>query len=96
MSTYDELKNEFDENVKKLRAECTHPDISDWIDEYWAPAHSTGYKVKICNICKKEVERIPPKSDGGHWLKGIPPLTEKDLKKIAKEHIDKQKEEKEK
>ena len=27
------------------------------MDYWWAPGHSTGYKVKICRICGKIVDR---------------------------------------
>ena len=30
---------------------------SDWMDEYWAPGHSTGFRVKCCKRCHKELER---------------------------------------
>ncbi len=54
---YKDLKKEFDNKVVKLRAICKHEKISDWIREEWAFAHSTGYKVKICEICEQIVER---------------------------------------
>mgnify|MGYP001057392803 FL=1 len=30
---------------------------SDWMDEWWAPAHSTGYLVKTCDRCHLELSR---------------------------------------
>ena len=55
-----ELKHKYDADLKDLQDNiCKHENISDWIDEYWAPAHSTGYKVKACNDCWKTIERKP-------------------------------------
>jgi hypothetical protein len=61
MKSFDELKKEFDEAVEKLRKECPHDNLSEWMDEYWAPAHSTGCMVKCCNFCSQIVRRIKPK-----------------------------------
>ena len=54
MSSYEELEKEFNQKVKELREKCEHKeeDISDWMTYYWAPGHSSGVEVKICNRCK--------------------------------------------
>lgn len=57
MSDYNKLKQEFEHKVVELQKTCKHKDISKWMDYYWAPAHSTGYKVKICLNCNKEIKR---------------------------------------
>ena len=57
MKTYDELKKEFNEKVKQLQAKCSHPRISDWMDEWWALGHPTGFLVKKCEICDLIVKR---------------------------------------
>ncbi|OGK25131.1 hypothetical protein A3A46_02315 [Candidatus Roizmanbacteria bacterium RIFCSPLOWO2_01_FULL_37_13] len=36
-----------------------------WMEVWWAPAHSTGYKSKFCNICNKELETTREKNK---WL----------------------------
>jgi len=81
MRSYDELKEEFDRKVKELREKCDHSDVTDWIEEYWAPAHSNGCMVKICNICKKEVARDPPKDDTSFWSTKIAPTSLQKFKK---------------
>jgi len=45
--------------VKELREKCEHKkeDISDWMTYYWAPGHSSGVEVKICNRCRKTIVR---------------------------------------
>lgn len=30
---------------------------SDWMEEWWAPAHSTGRKVRVCQRCYKVLEQ---------------------------------------
>lgn len=58
-NTYDELKNIFDNKVKELQERCPHTLITAWLQEYWAPAHSTGFEVRVCKICKKLIEKRP-------------------------------------
>ena len=57
MKTYNELKEEFDKNVEDLQSKCKHEDVSDWMAEWWAIEHPTGWQVKVCNICDKVVAR---------------------------------------
>lgn len=51
MSSYKELKEDFDKKVEELKKNCKHPKLSNWMDEWWAMAHSTGFEVQICEIC---------------------------------------------
>lgn len=30
---------------------------SDWMDEWWAIAHSTGYQVKMCKRCNMHLAK---------------------------------------
>lgn len=62
MKTYNELKEEFDKKVEELQSKCKHEDVSDWIVELWVIS-ATGWKIKICNICKKVVVRKTECSD---------------------------------
>ena len=55
--SYTELLKKFHKDVSNLRANCKHGDISDWIVEYWAITHPTGWQVKECNFCYKIVVR---------------------------------------
>jgi hypothetical protein len=54
--TYDKLKEEFYEKVKKLQEECKHIK-SDWMREEFAIGHSTGHEVRICRNCNKVIEK---------------------------------------
>ena len=53
MKTAQELKDKFDKDLEELQNNCKHEDVTDWLIEEWAPAHSTGYVVKQCRICWK-------------------------------------------
>jgi len=56
MSTYNELKEEFDRKVKELRENCPHINC-DWMEEQWVVAHSTGYEVFVCKVCDKTIDK---------------------------------------
>jgi len=58
MSELEKLRKEFDRKKKELQDNCPHPETTGWIDEWWAIAHPTGYQVKLCKRCGKEIERI--------------------------------------
>jgi len=57
MVTAQELKDKYKKDLKKLQDNCKHEDVSDWIQEYWAPGHMSDFEVKICNICEKTVSK---------------------------------------
>jgi len=76
MVTYKQLRDKFDKDVKKLQKECPHKKTTDWVDKWWAPGHSCGFKVKICLRCNKEVEQYPSKKE-----------REKNREKFRKEFI---------
>ena len=52
MKTAEQLKNEYERNLKKLQSECKHPK-TDWALEWWAPAHASGREVLSCMVCWK-------------------------------------------
>ena len=56
MKSFDELKKDFDKRVRVMQSRCRH-EKSAWMEEWWALAHSTGYKVKVCEFCKKVLRR---------------------------------------
>jgi len=57
MKTYKQLEKQFESDVEELQKNCKHEDISDWIEEWWAVGHSTGHRIKVCNICNKIIRR---------------------------------------
>jgi hypothetical protein len=47
--------------IADLQASCGHPrsEWSTWMGESWAPGHMTGYQVRVCELCGREVDRNP-------------------------------------
>jgi hypothetical protein len=44
------------EEIKNFERSCKHGKLSDWMEEWWAPGHSTGIMVRVCKRCGKIVE----------------------------------------
>lgn len=40
-----------------LQTNCQHKELSNWMQEEWAPAHSTGFWVKVCLFCGTLIKR---------------------------------------
>ena len=57
METYESLREEFERKVRALRERCGHRKVSGWVEEWWAPGHSTGFEVKVCEICREVVAK---------------------------------------
>ncbi len=55
--TIKEMRARHEREIKELQDSCSHPTISHWMSEMWAPGHLTGDEVKICEVCGKEVGR---------------------------------------
>ncbi len=55
MLTAKEIRKKCDEDIKKLQEICNHSE-SQWMNECWAIAHSTGRVVRTCVICEKTLE----------------------------------------
>lgn len=49
------LREDYEKRLKNLQSECNHDDLSVWMDYVWAPAHYSGYQVKVCNTCEKRM-----------------------------------------
>lgn len=57
METIKEMRERHKREIAELQAKCPHQEVSDWVQEYWAPAHSTMFQVKVCQACGKVVGR---------------------------------------
>ena len=57
METARDMHERHKQELKELQDKCQHPKISDWVDEWWAPAHSTGFQVRTCEVCEKITAR---------------------------------------
>lgn len=56
-TTAKSLREDFENKLKNLQENCKHEDLSNWIEEWWAPGHITGFMVKQCNTCEKIISR---------------------------------------
>lgn len=54
--TAESLLKKYKRDLMDLQKSCTHKKVSDWVNEYWAPGHSTGRMIRICNRCESIVE----------------------------------------
>ena len=57
MITAKKLKEEYERKLKYLQESCKHNNVTDWLQQEWAPAHRTRYMVKQCNTCWKLVSK---------------------------------------
>ena len=55
MNKAEALRRQLELDLAKLQAECPHAELSDWMEMYWAPGHSSGYEVQACKECDKIV-----------------------------------------
>jgi hypothetical protein len=48
------LYEEYQQRLRQLQEkDCPHSEETDWMEEWWAPGHSAGRKVKVCANCNK-------------------------------------------
>lgn len=52
MKKIDKLRQRHKKEIEELQSKCKHKK-SLWMDEHWAPGHSTGRKVNVCLECDK-------------------------------------------
>jgi hypothetical protein len=57
MTKIEEINERHKKEIEELRSNCKHKSLSDWIEEYWAPGHTTGFQVRVCNECGEIVKR---------------------------------------
>ena len=53
----DQMKKRHEREIEALQNACRHPKTTKWLEHYWAMAHSSGFQVKHCTVCGKEVNR---------------------------------------
>ena len=51
-----QMRERHKKDIEALRESCKHEKLTDWIEEQWAPGHSTGRKVKVCKYCEKVMD----------------------------------------
>ena len=55
MRTVEQLRDKLKSDIKRLQAKCKHR-YYEWMEEFWAPGHSSGMEVKVCLRCEKKLE----------------------------------------
>ena len=60
--THKQLKREFNLKVKEAQDNCKHKKFK-WFEHCWAIGHHSGYAVKICLRCNKELAQRPTKEE---------------------------------
>lgn len=56
MSQAQELKDKYEADLAALQEICKHENTT-WAAECWAPAHFSGWEVRVCENCWKTLER---------------------------------------
>ena len=56
MSAAQKLHEQYQRELRQLQETCPHAQITDWIEEWWAPGHDTGREVRTCTNCEKFVQ----------------------------------------
>jgi len=51
------LRRKLELDIEELREQCEHKKLSGWMDHQWAPGHSSGYQVQICEECEKTIHK---------------------------------------
>lgn len=57
MTTYKQLKDEFDSNVEKLQENCEHKSLTPWTGKMWAPGHFSSSSSRFCKLCNKQTHK---------------------------------------
>lgn len=56
MKTQKQLYEKYLSDLTELQNRCMHSKIYDWMEQQWAPGHSTGKEVRVCENCGAIVE----------------------------------------
>jgi hypothetical protein len=56
MSAAERLYEQYQRDLKRLQDNCPHEQLTDWMEEWWAPGHATERMVRACTNCNKVVQ----------------------------------------
>jgi len=45
------------QEIEALQSTCPHQEKSDWMMEMWNYGNTTGYEIRKCKECDKEIDR---------------------------------------
>jgi hypothetical protein len=60
MNAADKLFADYQRKLRHLQEMCAHSRATDWVEEDWAPGHSTGRAVQLCADCNKVLRARRP------------------------------------
>ncbi len=49
------LHEEYQQRLRALQESCPHLALTEWMEQWWAPGHSTGRRVQLCAECDKVI-----------------------------------------
>jgi hypothetical protein len=56
MNAAERLYAQYQKDLQHLQETCPHEQLTDWMEEWWAPGHGTGRKVRACTNCNKVLQ----------------------------------------
>lgn len=56
MENIEKMRIRHSQEIEGLQIKCKHRKLSDWMEEWWAPGHSSGRQVKVCKFCGKIIK----------------------------------------
>jgi hypothetical protein len=56
MNAAQRLYEQYQKDLKHLQETCPHEQLTDWMEEWWAPGHSTEREVRACTNCDKVLQ----------------------------------------
>jgi hypothetical protein len=68
MNAAERLYEQYQKDLKHLQESCPHEQLTDWMEEWWAPGHSTGREVKACTNCNKVVQAQRRCQECSRWF----------------------------
>jgi len=68
MNAAERLYEQYQRDLRHLQETCPHEQLTDWMEEWWAPGHSTGREVKACTNCNKVVQARRQCQECSKWF----------------------------
>jgi hypothetical protein len=56
-SEFKKLENEYNKKLKLLQKKCPHKRKTNWIEQFWAPGHSSNVWFRKCKRCDLILEK---------------------------------------
>ena len=56
MENIEDMRKRHEKEIKTLQELCSHLEVTDWKEYYWAIGHFGGF-VKVCKKCGKVMKK---------------------------------------